>query len=1255
MLELSRNPQIVAVITAVEAVRLARRQQVAAHPHPQGKRFSQEELAEAAYPSYKNLINGRTGRLPDRTTLMQIADYLECTLDERNSLLLAAQYAVEKPTAAQQRKQLTILVARLAQLDQLAETLDVEDLYRVTAAFWQRLDRVVLDYGGMVDKHGDDTVTALWGAAHTREDEAERAVRAALALQRTLSMLNQDYEINLMLRIGINTGMAFVGAVGTLGEFTAIGQSVNTARHLQANAAPNSILIADNTFRHVRAVFETHRVTVVDQSVQDGERARFLQGYLVDGLRPRAFRHSTRDVEQVATPLIGRAGELERLQITFRETSTRSQLHMLTMIGDNGIGKSRLLYEFDDWLNLIPEGVYYFKGRASPSTQAVVNALLRDVIAFRFEIMDSDMAVVVRRKLEHNCAEVLGESGETRIKAHLIGYYLGLDFGESDVVAALHADAASLQKRVIAALQEYFGALADRYPVVVLLEDLHWADEGSVRVLQQVWAALADRAVLIVGTARPPLLERFPEWGRQPYHQRLPLAPLSEASSRALLEHLLPNAPDLWARLIPITVERAEGNPFYLEELVKMLIDDGVIVPVGEGWQLNAALPFPPPIPSTLTSVLQARFDNLPTREKQTLQCASVIGRVFWDDSIAALQVDVALSARSVQRQVMAALESLSARELIVKQKLSTLEHAEEYLFRHALLREGVYGSILKEQRREYHHRAAEWMIRLSEKRHRSDEYAALIADHLEHADMLQAAAGWYARAGTHAAMRYLNDDAVRLLTRALDKLPDTPDTQPTRGEWLIQRIGLYVHTGDKLARAADLRTLLQIAQMLSDPALYARTLLLWAHYHEDMGNHAEAISTAQQAVPYAREANLLEVEVESYLVHASSYYFQGNPQYSRDLCLQALRLAKSLKNRLLEARVYTELCKYEKSLNDLEAAERHIKQAQALFRLFRDPVGEGQTYIEIGQIAFLRGMAVAAEKALTHALDLHRAVGYSAGLVQIFNTLGNIATERLDFLAARDYITQSYQLAMETGQENGALTAFLNTAFVSWPIGDMDFAMERLQQSLQKAEQVNNQRIIGYALHGTAKVLRERGQPQEAVDYAAQAADCANQIQFPYLEAYALAELGYGLIELRRYDDAWNVWLQTRALTAQDDPEDHFNAEIHLALVASLRNDASALAEYSQRVRAYIDQHEIASIRTHVELYASAYRLFRLLNDSRAVEFLRVGYRQMEQTARLLPDDAARARMIANVTTCRRLVELWNGAGETPSPYLTF
>jgi class 3 adenylate cyclase len=272
----------------------------------------------------------------------------------------------------QQRKQVTVLFADVSGFTALAEAMDAEDVSNLINALWQRLDAAILAQGGLIDKHIGDGVMALWGAETAHEDDPERAVRAAIAMQQNIReskpenrtpglppSANPDLNFRLSIRIGVNTGPVLLGAVGTLGEFTAVGDTVNVASRLQEAAPPGGILISYDTYRHVRGIFEVE----TNQPLALKGKSELLQTYLVHKIRPRAFRLGMRGVEGIETHMVGRSAEMCLLQETIRTVFQEKKLQAVTITGEAGMGKSRLLHEFEKWLDIFPEWFWLFKAR----------------------------------------------------------------------------------------------------------------------------------------------------------------------------------------------------------------------------------------------------------------------------------------------------------------------------------------------------------------------------------------------------------------------------------------------------------------------------------------------------------------------------------------------------------------------------------------------------------------------------------------------------------------------------------------------------------------------------------------------------------------------------------------------------------------------------------------------------------------------------------------------------------------------------
>ena len=453
------------------------------------------------------------------------------------------------------------------------------------------------------------------------------------------------------------------------------------------------------------------------------------------------------------------------------------------------MGKSRLLYEFDNWLELRPEKVWYFKGRCTQQRQGVANGLLRDLFAFRFGIAESDPIEVVRGKLEAGIAEFLPGEGET--KAHYLGAWLGYDYGHSPHVAALRGDAEQLHNRASLYLGQFFAALTDDSPAVILLEDLHWADGGSLNALVDLCRRRPGLPLFILCLARPGLLVRRPGWGSdllETRYERVDLAPLAETEARALVVEILQKVTQVPPILIELLVSRAEGNPYYVEELVQMLIDQGVISTGEERWRVVLEKLAELQVPATLTAVLQARLDRLSPPQKQALQQAAVVGRVFWDAVLAELGAGAEVR-----------LAELAGRELVLPRRQSAFAGAAEYIFKHALLRDVTYETVLKRVRRGYHRLVGAWLVAAAEANGRTDEYAAIIGGHYEAAGEMAVAAEWYGRAGKQAAGQFDQEAAENWLSRALDLTP--VEERAARYELLMAREGVYICKGSGKSR----------------------------------------------------------------------------------------------------------------------------------------------------------------------------------------------------------------------------------------------------------------------------------------------------------------------------------------------------------------------------------------------------------------------------------------------------------------------
>jgi ABC-type oligopeptide transport system substrate-binding subunit/class 3 adenylate cyclase len=699
-----------------------------------------------------------------------------------------------------ERRMVTILFSDVKGSTAIAEDLDPEDVLEIMDGAFDVLIEPVYRYEGTLARLMGDAVLAFFGAPIAHEDDPERAIRAALEItaeaQRYAEKLERERGItSFNVRVGINTGLVVVGEVGSdlRVEYTAMGDAINLASRMEQNAPPGGILISHDTYRHVRGVFD---VLAQEPLVVKG-KAGPVQTYLVQRAKPRAFRKPVRGVEGIETRMVGRDAELKHLQEAFYTAMEDGELQVVTISGEAGVGKSRLLYEFDTWSELLPEQFYYFKARAFPEMQNLPYGLIRDLVAFRFQIQDSAPAAGVREKLEDGVGLALGEDENSQAAAHLIGHLLGFEIGESTHLEAVQDDAQRMRDQALAHLVDYFKGMAGQLPVLILLEDLHWADDSSLDTLNHLSQALTGQPLMVVGAARPALFERRPHWGEgQPFHIRLELQSLSKWDSRRLVAEILQRVPEVPQVLRDLIVAGAEGNPFFIEELIKMLVEDGVIVKGEEEWRVAPDRLAGLRVPPTLTGVLQARVDRLPLEERAILQQASVVGRLFWDRAVA--RINESAEEGIDETEVVDSLSALRSREMVFQRENSAFADAQEYIFKHALLREVTYESVLKRVRRVYHGLVADWLLEQSGER--VEEYTGLIADHLALAGRTAEAVEYLLQAGDRARGLYAHQEAIGAYERALTVLKAQDDDG--KAARTLMKLGLTHHNAFQYQRS---------------------------------------------------------------------------------------------------------------------------------------------------------------------------------------------------------------------------------------------------------------------------------------------------------------------------------------------------------------------------------------------------------------------------------------------------------------------
>lgn len=1111
--------------------------------------MDQRQQLEQAIAAQENL----RGTLPDAIIDVTIAS-------------LKAQLATLSPAPAEpdkQRKQVTVLFADVSGFTALSETMDAEEISDAMNALWQRVDDLIRAHNGRVDKHIGDAVMAMWGVEEAREDDPEQAIKAALAMQTAVSDFSQERHLLLKMRIGLNTGLVFLDQIRSTGEFTAMGDTVNIAARLEQAAPIGGVLISDTSYRHVRGVFD---VTALAPLTVKGKKEP-LRAYQVQRLKPLPFRQSNRGVEGLETKMVGREWQLSLLQETYQACLTDSKTHLVTIVGEAGVGKSRLLYEFEQWIDLRPEMIYYFKGRATVQNRGLPHLLWRDMLARRFRIVYSDDIGAVRQKFEAGIARFLPEQSQK--KAHTLGAWLGFDFKESVHLRFLRERPERLHDQATLYLTQLFRAAAANSPTIIFMEDIHWADSASLEVLADLCQRCANLPLLIICLTRPSLYERHPDWDQSaPQQTRLDLTALSLAQTEMLVRDILRRLRPIPPLLLDLISQRAEGNPFYAEELVKMLIDDGVIQTSPTAWQVVAEKLVAFKVPSTLTGVLQARLDRLLAAEKLALQQASVIGRTFWDKALAELD-----------SEHLPQLSHLENKEFIFRRADTAFANTNEYLFKHMILRDVTYETVLKSQRVQYHHIIAEWLVKMVRASRREDEFAALIGDHYQKAAQENKAAVWYGRAGQQAAATFDHRNTIRYLTLALQLAPDEAYADQYR--WLMSRVQSYHLQGEREAEAADLERLTQLAARL-DTAVQAQVALQYARYHEAMSQYEASIAQAERALAFAQAANELKVAAEA-------HYWWG-------VALQR------------QGRYPPAQAQFEQGIATAIQADMPKTQANCLRGL--------------GTLAYYLGQYAPAQTYYEQALAIYRQIGDRQEEAGNLNNLGIMAKILGQYTAAQSYHQQALAIQQESGSRIGEALNLGNLGVVAKTLGQYDQAQAYYERSLAIAQEIGDRRIAGLAYAYLSLVAGQRGQYELALRHSQQAAKIARDI--PYVLSVALVHVGYAQEWLGRFDLAQAAYAEAHQLRREAQQYDMAMEPVAgLARTALAQGDLQTAVSLAEEIEAYLGQHQINdAAEDRMRVYYGCYAVLTAAGETaRARAVLQAAYEQIQAIAALQPE----------------------------------
>lgn len=783
-------------------------------------------------------------------------------------------------------------------------------------------------------------------------------------------------------------------------------------------------------------------------------------------------RHSTTPISTpggiagVAATMVGRDSALQQLLGRLYTLLEGGGAQLVTVMGDPGIGKTRLAYEFYQQVLRLPEPLRFYRFKGDPQRAAQPYGLVRQLIAALFELEEADDHAAAIGRIERGIAGMLGE--DQIAEAHILGYLAGINLEQSPHLIGLRHDVRQIRERALRTAMQLIVRITTHAPMVLVIDDVHEIDDSSLDMIEQAVQVGAETSLMLICLAQRSLLDRRPGWGEAaPHSLRIDLQPLDAHQSRRLVGEILRKAGKLPPDLRNLIVSRAEGNPLYVEELIKMLVADGVIVTGDDKWQIQVGRLPRLRIPSTLTELLRSRLAPLSAAERALLAAASIAGGAFWANAAAAVAGQDAVTSAT-------ALRVLEAHTLIAPQA-ERLPGEPEYRFGHDLLREVIYEQIPAEQRATYHRRMAEWLIARDDKL--VADMSGLIAEHYERAGDGAQAGRWFMRAGEQARAAYAPDTAIGYYRRAISWVADSPTLKR-------DLLACYAAIGQAQIDAAryndalaSFREMCDLARRLGDRQAEAQALERLAAIADDMSDPRAMRDYAEQALSLARAAGNPGQIVLSLADLSLANVRLGFDQRGLELAQEALATAQQAGYQPGIAKSLSYLAIASEQLGDMEAALRYSHEAVARFRDLGDLTEVAAQINNLGYLANVQGDFASAQAYLAEGLQIAREGGLRQMEIYLLSNLGTSLVGLGRYDEAEEIIRRGIQIS-EQSRIKPFPDFYRDLSAVYLSHARVIEAVEAAQRGLSLAREVADPREIGVSWRTLGTAMAALAEP---------------------------------------------------------------------------------------------------------------------------------------------------------------------------------
>lgn len=1060
------------------------------------------------------------------------------------------------------------------------------------SAFMQTVFDLQDHYGGLLNKldFGDkgSNILILWGTPTTYENDIDRALNFILGLQS-------------MTSIPVNAGMTYyiahTGFIGSpyLEDYTGYGRGVNLAARFMTSAARGEIWVDEQVFRRGKGFFEFEDLGKMAFKGFSEPQQVFV---LVERIKQPEHIYSGE--------IVGREAELARLADFYAPLCRGEYVGAMVVIGEAGIGKSRLVHEFQVFQQCSPDGFLW----AVCQTDEILREPLNPFRYWLQNLFDqSEIQPEARNKRNFNRVVdelilKMTEIDQTKADAldrmrSFLGAVVGLHWPDS---LYEQLDPQGRYENTLLALASLFQVECILRPVVMIIEDIQWLDPVSkefIGRLDRITTSDKNRSypLALIATARPE--ETSPILGEGMSYQELRLTGITGKHILALVENILgaPPAPEL----LRILEARCEGNPFYVEQVVRYLQEARRLTLEAGKWQVRGEIDASV-LPTSVQALLVARLDRLATQVRSVVQTAAIIGREFEVRILAHMLQDTTTLIDRVHTAAEAAI-------------WTTIDD-KRYIFNHLMMQDAAYHMLLRAERQELHKRAVEAMESLfvSER----STHLAELAHHSELAGLPEKARGYLKEAAVAARAAYQNQQAIAYFSRALDFTPETELEE--RFQLLLAREGLYFVRGDLEGQRADLEALSHLVDRFVGETLaemseihQAEVLERWAGYYLQINHYPQAIEIAEKAVSRGLSAKAYPTAISAYMTWSAALERHGEFELAIQRALAALDLARQS--------------------SDLR--------------------GQAQSLNMLGNIYWDQDDLEPANRSLVESLEIARQTGFVRIEAMALTNLGNLASTRGDLIAGRDYYIKALNITREIGERAKEGVILGNLGWITGMLGDYPKAQAYCEQNAQILREVGDQRGESMALINLSAYAGRQGDYPTALEFAEQALGMAGAAGDPSAEAWALTYLGHarlGSDELELARQAYEFALEIRRRL--DQPALAAEPLAGLARAAASVGDVRSALDHVAEILSYLEQGgSLGATDEPLRVYLTCYQVLKSSQDPRADRILETSFALLQEQAAKIKDDSLRRVFLENVPYHREILEAWEGRTENYLP----